>query len=483
MLQVPFMSRITLCLVCALLAACANTGGLKPHARLLQAPITDQSATSIAWPRGNWWRQYGDAQLDALVARAVADSPDIQLAQGRVARAQALAGLARSGLQPEIDANGSFQRMRFTEQQFIPPPFAGSVYWNNAATLDLSYDLDLWGQRQNRYLAMLNRAQAASLDSREATLALQTGIVRSYVKLSEAYALRSIASANLQREQQILDISRQLYAAGLGTRLAVSEAVTALPDTRAQIEALNARIIVLEHQLAALSGQPPAAGETLSPPRLALDDAAAIPQALPANLLGHRPDIVAQRLRVEATRHAISAAKASFYPNINLTAFAGFQALSFSRLFTGSAAQYGAGPAISLPIFEGGRLRSGLKGADADYDMAVAAYNATLLHALQGTADDIAQLHSLQRQSRQIDIALHAARHAYDQARRGYAAGLTNELNVLQTQSSLLEQQRNRARLDAQRLDRYAQLMQSLGGGFSEAAAVASAQPSTPTQP
>lgn len=451
----------------ALLAGCASSSGLRPREKTLTPPA---GTNAIVWPQDDWWRQFGDPQLDALVKRATADNPNLHLAQARVERAQALAGLAQSGLKPSIDANANFQRQRFTEQQFIPPPYAGSVSWNNSATLDLSWDLDLWGRQRETYAAALTRAQASALDAREATLALQTAVVRSYVQWSETCALLDVARSNLRREQDILKIARLRLAAGIGTQLEVSEATTALPDSRARIEALNARSLVLRHQLAALSGQPPTAGDELTPPRLKLNTVVPLPAEIPADLLGHRPDLVAERLRVQAAGHAIAAAKAAFYPDVNLAAFAGFQALSLSKLLTGSAAQYGAGPAISLPIFEGGRLRSGLRGADADYDMAVDAYNAALLHALQQTADDIGQLHSLAHQSDQVNAALAAARHADDQARRGYRAGLTNQLNVLDTQRTLLEQQQHRVQIDAQRMDRYALLMQALGGGFTEPA-------------
>jgi len=446
------------------LAGCADSGGVEP-----QETLTSHRTGSvhIHWPHRRWWRAYGDPQLDQLIVRATADNPDLHLAQARLRLAQAQAGIASAGTEPDVSADADFQRVRFTEQQFIPPPFAGNWYWNNLANFDFSWDLDLWGGRRNHADAALGRAAASAVDTREATLTLQTALVQTYVRLWANDALAALARSDLQRQQRLLDIARQRHAAGLGSQLQVDEATTALPNTRARLESLADAGQRLRHQLALLAGRPPSYGESLQPPMLR-SPAQALPDELPADLLGHRPDVVAARLRVEAAGHDIKAAKAQFYPDVNLTAFAGFQALSFAQLFTGSAAQAGVGPAISLPIFAGGRLRNGLRAADAGYDAAVDDYHARVLQALQQTADALDTLHSLSRQSRQVDAAQAAARRAYTQAQRGYNAGLTNETAALQAQQSLLAQERRHAQLAARQLSTYAALMQALGGGYDD---------------
>lgn len=453
----------------ALLLGCASSAGLAPHEHALQVA---SGTAVIAWPRDDWWTRYGDPQLDALVTRATRDNPDLHLAQARIDRAQALAGIAGSGTGPQIGLDGSFQRTRFTEQQFIPPPFAGNWYWNNALSLNLRDDLDLWGARHAMALAALDRARATAVAAREARLNLQTALVQVYVRWSAAIELRALVQDDLTRQRQLLSIARQRRAAGLGSELEVQEATTALPDTRAQRIALDDEILQLRHQMAKLCGQPPAFAARLRPPRLRPNALAAfaLPDTLPADLLGHRPDVAARRWAVVAAGRGIAAAKARFYPDINLSAFVGFTALDFSRLISGSAGQYGAGPAISLPIFDSGRLRSGLRGADADYDAAVDAYNATVLRALRQTVDAVETLRHLDAQLQQADRALTSADEAWRQARRGYRAGLTNQITVLHAQASLLAQQRRRIALQARRQAQYATLMQSLGGGFDAAA-------------
>jgi NodT family efflux transporter outer membrane factor (OMF) lipoprotein len=287
--------------------------------------------------------------------------------------------------------------------------------------------------------------------------------------LSAQYALRDVAQANLERQQKILDIAHRRYKAGLGTQLEVNQATTVLPESEAQIEGIDEKIALQRNQLAALAGKGPGDGEKIARPTLSLAHTAQIPAALPAGLIGHRPDIVAQRWRVEAAAKDIEVARARFYPDINLVAFGGLQTLSFSQLFTDSALTGGFGPAISLPIFEGGKLRGNLRAQNAGYDIAVESYNSSVIGALHEVADQVISLRSLDKQLERTDAALASARTADSQAQQGFRAGLTDFLSVLSTQAELLVQQRNRAQIVARQLETYAALMKALGGGFSEA--------------
>jgi outer membrane protein TolC len=178
--------------------------------------------------------------------------------------------------------------------------------------------------------------------------------------------------------------------------------------------------------------------------------------------------VIAARWRIEAAARSIDAARAQFYPNVNLMAFVGLQSLDLENLLGGDALTFGAGPAITLPLFDGGRLRANLAGRTAAYDLAVDRYNQTLLDALHEVADQLATLASTERQRQQADAAVVASRRAYDQARQGFDAGLTDYLTVLSTQTALLNQQQELAQIVAAQLDTRALLAQALGGGFTD---------------
>ncbi|MFI4981939.1 MAG: TolC family protein, partial [Nevskiales bacterium] len=156
------------------------------------------------------------------------------------------------------------------------------------------------------------------------------------------------------------------------------------------------------------------------------------------------------------------------YPDVNLVAAGGVASFGFTRMFTGENATGEFGPAISLPIFEGGRLRGNLRAQSAAYDVAVESYNSAVLNAVHEVADQVTSLRSLDRQLERTDAALASATIADKQAQQGFRAGLTDYLSVLNTQAELLVQQRNRAQLVARQLETYAALMKALGGGFSE---------------
>ena len=419
-----------------------------------------------AWPSQQWWKAYADPQLDRLVEEATSGNPSIRMAQARVAKAQARSGIAGSALLPSLQADAAFTREQFTENQFIPAPYAGNWSWNNLATLDLSYELDLWGKNRKSLAAALDYVQVATAEAQEVSLALQTTVVRVYVQLSLQHVLLDIARSTLRQRQNICDITRKRLTAGLGTELDLRQAETPLPAARAEIERISESIALLHNQLSALTGKGPGDGENIHRPSLSLDLPIGLPAAMPADLLGRRPDVVAQRWMVEAAGTGIDIAKAAFYPNINLTAFAGWQALSFAQFLSPGSLIAGFGPAISLPIFEGGRLRGQLAVSTADYDVAVESYNSTLIRALENVANQIVTLRSLEIQRVESNKANDLANRTYDIAFQAFRSGMTDYLNVLNAQNQTLIEAQRKAQVEARFLDAYAALMQAIGGGI-----------------
>ncbi|HTD03283.1 efflux transporter outer membrane subunit [Undibacterium sp.] len=484
-----------LCLIFAALAVsgCADMRGISPQSKItdsntLAAGSAIHSAGIDAnWPKAAWWHAYADPQLDGLVQQAISGSPTLKIARARVELASSLAGIARANTLPQVGAKAETTRELFTGQGLFPPPLAGNWDWDNEIAVKASYDLDLWEKDKNALEAALDTVHASAAEARSAQLQLETSVVRSYLHLALQYQLRDVAAASLQQQESIASIARRRLRAGLGTQLELSQAETSLPVAHSNIEQLDESISLLRNQIAALSGQGPGAGDAIQRPRLlpeVMGKASTqlpivLPDYVPANLIGRRPDVVAQRWRVEAAGKNIAVAKAGFYPDINISAFLGFQSIGFAGFLTANSAIRGIAPAISLPIFEGGRLRSRLGAETANYDAAVESYNNTLVLALQSVADQIVKLKSSEKQKTQIEQALALAQTSYELAQRGFHSGISEYLTVLNAQTVLLQQQQRMEQVNAVYLDTWAQLMQALGGGLEEktAPAIASTRP------
>jgi NodT family efflux transporter outer membrane factor (OMF) lipoprotein len=444
-----------------------------PHSHLLDpnglntgSLLKSTAKIPAAWPTQQWWKAYADPQLDRLVAEATAGNPNMRIAKARIARVLAFSGLAKSALYPSLGAEANFTREKYTELQFIPPPYAGKWSWDNLATLDLEYNLDLWGKNRSSLAAALDYVQVVSAEGQEVQLALETSVTRVYLQLSLQFVLLDIAKATLKQRQDILDITKKRLSAGLSNELELRQEETPLPAARAEIERISESLELLRNQLSALTGKGPGRGGQILRPALAFDLPIRLPEALPADILGRRPDVVAKRWCVEAAGRGIEVAKAAFYPNINLTAFAGWQSLGFAQFLSPAALIEGFGPAISLPIFEGGRLRSQLGVSNADYDIAVESYNATLIEALENVANQVVTLRSLQTQRAESGASNALAQRAYAITLRGFKSGLTDYLNVLNAQNQTLLEAQRKAVVEARFLDAYAALMQAVGGGI-----------------
>lgn len=268
----------------------------------------------------------------------------------------------------------------------------------------------------------------------------------------------------------------------------MSQAESTLPDYERQIDTYEEAIQLARHQLAALAGKGPGAGDALRRPKLSLDAPAGLPSALPADLLGRRPDVVAARWMVDAQARGIDVAKAAFYPNIDLLATVGGFGVTapFTDFLRAMNGGWTAGPALSLPIFEGGRLRAQLGAANAGYDRAVEHYNQTIVGALKDIADQVVRIRSLDTQKKDAARSVAANERSYRLSREGFRRGLTDYVNVLVAQQQLLRAQETAARIDAERLAAHAALMAALGGGVetgadvpNERAAAAGAAPAS----
>ncbi|CAB3801303.1 hypothetical protein LMG28614_05358 [Paraburkholderia ultramafica] len=481
-MQSPVPKRISAAAVLTILltiAGCASTGGIAPQDRGIEPSSLDagnaiRAANADAqWPAADWWRAYDDPQLNEWIEAAQANNPSLAAAQARVREAMSMAGVARSALSPQVNGSLSIQRQKWADNVYYGSgPLAGEQTWNNTGTLSLSYHLDFWGKDKNAAGRALDAAHASAADARAAQLELQGNVVRTYIEMSLNYALLDIAKATLQQQQQIVDLANRRLKGGIGTQLEVSQAETPLPEYERQIDEIEERIALGRNQLAALAGKGPGAGDAIQRPALSLATQTGLPSALPADLIGHRPDVVAARWTVAAQARGIDVAKASFYPDINLLAsIGGYAAMGPLFQFLKSPSHsWSVGPALSLPIFDGGRLRSQLGAASAGYDEAVERYNQSIVGALKDISDQVIRIRSLATQADDADRSVAAARKSYELSREGYRRGLTEYLNVLVAQNQLLRAQEGVAKIQAERLGAHASLVTALGGGLDEPA-------------
>jgi len=253
----------------------------------------------------------------------------------------------------------------------IPAPIAGNIYNSGNLQAGLSWSPDFFGKHAADLQAALGQARAAKADSAAAANQLAAQVARSYIALARLIAQKEVAQRTLGQRQSLLNLSEQRTRAGLDSQVELTQAQAGMPDAQTQIEMLGEQITLARRTIAVLCAQAPDAQNALSP-RLSVLRIQPVPQALGADLLGRRPDVVAARWRVEAATQGIESARADFYPDVNLTAFVGLNALGLDNLLQGSSRQMGITPALRLPIFDGKRLRAQLRGKQADLDTAIA---------------------------------------------------------------------------------------------------------------
>ncbi|WP_462380964.1 efflux transporter outer membrane subunit [Pseudomonas sp. Marseille-QA0892] len=460
-------------LVAALcLAGCANWDGLVPSGKLADGSAlkTDQTVAGItlspsAWPRSDWWTRFGDSQLDGLIDEALRSSPDLELANARARQAQAVAEQYDADRGPNVQGNASITRSRLSRRE-DPTGQGDRLGTLRGLSAGFAYTFDLWGGKRAAWESALGQARAAEIDRQAARLTVSANIARAYSALAYAYALQDVSREDVSRTQRMLELSQQRFDAGLDSQYQLQQTQSLAAAATSQATAAEQAVAEARIELAALLGQGPDRGLTLARPQRLKPASLTLPAQLPADLLGRRPDIVANRWRVEAASRGIDASKANFYPNIDLTANLGVQALLGDALFGAPSRFWNIGPALSLPIFDSGRRRADLAGRDADYDVAVAQYNQTVTRALADVSQAITRLRSLDQQISEQQRARDIARDSYDLAMQRYGSGIGNYLDALTIEQQLLQADRTLADLQQNQIDTSVLLVQALGGGF-----------------
>jgi len=428
------------------LSGCATPPDLGPRPRpaAAQAFATARSfqAPAAAWPAERWWTAYGDRQLDGLIEEALAGAPSLAMAAARLRQAEALAEQAGAANKPQIGLQGQVQASARKLSADLPAPLSGLTRWDrhvqSSSALQLDLQLDFFGRNRAALAAATSAAEAARAEQAAARLQLSTAVASAYADLSRLCADRAAAEAVLRLRLDSARLVRQRLQSGVEGEGPALQADSELAQARADLAQAQGAVVRARHQLAVLVGKGPDRGLDIAEPQRPLLAPPGLPETLALDLVGRRPDLAAARLRAEAAARRIDAARADFYPNINLTALLSYQTLGLSSLGGVGLAQAGLGPAVSLPIFSGGRLEGAYRGARGEYDEAVALYDQTLIAALGETADVVADRQTLEAQLRETRAALAAAEAAYALARQRYQGGLASYIDTLSIENGVV---------------------------------------------
>lgn len=467
-----FKQQFTVALLVLSMAGCANYKGLNTSATGIDAnelqaqeSLNDVKVSPVAWPKTDWWKNLGDAQLNRLIEEALKDSPDLQLAEARAHQASAAAYAVDASRMPEIDAQAGVNRSRLARDQ-DPMGEGGRYSTLRTAAIDFNYTFDLWGGQRAAWEAALGQARAAEVDQKAAQLTLAADVARAYNNLGQAHVLHDLAVEDLKRTEQMVSLGKRRMDAGIDSIYQYQQSESLAASSKEQLLASEKNLQSAKIALAVLLGKGPDRGQQIARPTILQASAVALPSQLPAELLGRRPDIVASRWRVEAASKSIDASKTRFYPNLNLSASGGVESLLGDAMFGNASRFFSIGPTLSLPLFDGGRLRADLDARDADYDLAVAQYNKNLVQALGQVSDTINQLRSIDQQISSQAVAAKIAQNSYDTVADRYGSGVGNYLDVLSIEQQLLAAQRQLANLNAEQINLSILLMEALGGGF-----------------
>lgn len=458
-----------------LLTGCASSSGIAPSkAQTIAAKTLAPSAAADTAPLtlddSPWWQSFGDSQLNTLVESALANNPNLRLAQARVAKAQSFGDVADAALLPQVNAGLDATRQKYTAVGAVPAPLAGNIYESGTLQLTAGWELDFFGKYDAALKSALGQVRATEAEAAAARMLLASNLTRQYFALARIQAQLDVSERALAQRTQTLRLVQDRVNAGLDTQLELRAAEGALPDARLAVEQLREQQTLARNAIAALVSKPNSDLALANPAQKAIKTVAPA-QSVGLDLVGRRPDVAAARARIEAATNDVAHARTQFYPNINLNAFAGWSSIGLEKLTTVKSEQWGVGPAIRLPVFDAGRLRANLRSKTADLDAAVESYNAQVIEAVRDVSDQLASQRAIALQQAEQAQAQRSAEAAYSIALQRFEAGLGNYLQVLSAETAVLGQRRAAVDLQARVLDTQVQLIRALGGPLPQTAA------------
>jgi len=425
-----------------------------------------EATPADAIARGNWWGIYGDPVLDDLEHQAAENNQDLKAAVARVTQARALARNAKADFFPSLTLDPAASRGRSSGNTLNP--VSNQTGNDIRVPMDLTYELDLWGRVRRSFEGADADAQSRLAAFENTLLMLKAEVAQNYFALRTLDTERTILRNTIKLRREALDLVNARFKGGAANELDVARAETELNSTDAELLAVDRRRAEVEHALAVLVGKPasefavnelPLAANTLPP---------VIPAGLPADLLERRPDIAEAERLLAAANARIGVAKAAFFPVVRLTGAAGFESLDVESLFNWESRAWSIGPSITFPLFQGGRNRANLKRSQAVYDENVANYRQRILVAFKEVQDALTGARLLSQQEDAQERSRISARKTADISGTRYRAGLVSYLEVVESERTALNAERESARLTGQRLVTSIQLIKALGGGWTD---------------
>jgi NodT family efflux transporter outer membrane factor (OMF) lipoprotein len=423
-----------------------------------------------------WWQAYGDPALNALIVDADNANQNIRQAEATYRQAKAIVDEDRAGLFPTLGLSLGAERARTNTN--------GVLHTGNSYSLGLagSWEPDLWGSVRRTIESGVASAQASADDLAAARLSIQTTLAQDYVQLRIADQQRDLYAATIAEYTRALKLTQAQHNAGVALQSDVSLAEAQLAQAQAAAVDLDATRAQLEHAIAVLTGRAPAqftlaAAPANQPLALQMPDT---PAGLPSELLEHRPDIAGAERRAAAANANIGVAKAAYFPQLTLSASGGFGGVALDNLFDTPGRVGSLGAALAQTIFDGGLRTARVAQAQAGYDITVAQYKETVLGGFQQVEDQLALLRLLAQETAFQDLAVRSSLQAEQSAFAQYRAGTLSYLNVVTTQTTLLNNQRTAVQLRGRLMAASISLVSATGGGWSASDPLAAAAPAQP---
>ncbi|MBV7534203.1 efflux transporter outer membrane subunit [Duganella sp. sic0402] len=426
------------------------------------------------WPEAQWWTAYHDQQLNAIIQQALAGGPSLEVAAAHIgaARSSLSRSLADLGLESALYANAN--RQRYSGTGLFPEPIGGAWFTTETLRLDLRYNFDWWGKNRAQVAAAVGELNAGRAAYAEAEQALAASIAQSYFRLQGAWSRLANTKQLAATQTALVQDKAKRIANGLADADEQRAAEADLSLIRKQQAQLKSDIEHEREALRALAGADNQALAELKPAALS-----PAPHALPARLgielLARRPDLQAARWKVEASLSKIDAAKAAFYPDVNLTGSIGLDTIKVEKLLQAASRTAYIGPTVTLPLFDSRRLEAELDGARTSRNERIAEYNRTIAEAVREVAQSGAQLQGIEQQITQQTAATSSARAQLASAQARLDRGLASKSSVLNARLALLKQQDADLYLQQLQLLAEVALSNALGGGYHEQAPLATA--------
>lgn len=416
-----------------------------------------------------WWEVFQDEVLSSLIDRAATANLDVRMAAARLAQSRAAREVIAGEQTPGVSGSVGYQRKRNSAEGLNDPSGnsgrAAFSQWDGG--IGASWELDLWGRVGREVEAADATVQVAENDQRAALLSLQAEVASDYLQLRGQQHTLAVTRENLDLARNSLKLSKVRLADGVATHLDVAEAAAEVAALESRLPVLEQRQAQLINALGLLLAQTPRSLQVeLQTPVAMVAVPAQVPVGLPSELAERRPDVRRAEARLHAATASIGVAEGDFYPRIMLSGNVGFQALQLSDFGSWGSRQFGIGPQLSVPIFEGGRLRGMLHLREAQEQEAALAYQQTVLRAWQEIDDGMSLYNASQLQQRKLEEAVQHNRVALEAARRQYVEGVVDFVNVLTVQRTLLATEEQWVQSSTTQAQALVGLYRSLGGGW-----------------